>query len=229
MNSIAIFFLASGVLLSIFVYVDTKKHKQSMPIMAIVWPLTMLWASWIGLAAYLSFGRPKGSITPMVMDKNMSMDSDGMMMGDMQTKKPKWQGIALSTLHCGAGCVLADIIGETLAGILGFTIIAGWVLDYILALIFGVYFQYMAIQQMGKVTLKMAINKAIKSDFLSLTAWQIGMYGFMGIYLIHFTGGSISKASFEFWFIMQIAMITGFIASYPMNILLIKKGLKHVM
>jgi len=229
MNSIAIFFLASGILLSIVVYVDTKNYKQSMPIMAIVWPLTMLWASWIGLAAYISFGRPKKNITPMVMDKNMSMDHDGMAMGHTQIKKPKWQGIVLSTLHCGAGCVLADIIGETLAGILGFTIIAGWVLDYILALIFGIYFQYMAIQQMGKVTLKIAINKAVKSDLLSLTAWQIGMYGFMGIYLIHFAGGSLSKVSFEFWFIMQIAMLAGFITSYPMNILLIKKGFKHAM
>lgn len=228
MNSIAIFFLASGLFLGILVYFDTKKYKQSMPIMGIVWTLTMLWASWIGLVAYFAFGRQKGNMTPMVMDKNMPMGHGDMIMGQTKSKK-KWQSVALSTLHCGAGCVLADIIGETLAGILGLTLVVGWTLDYILALIFGVYFQYMAIKEMENVTLKMAINKSIKSDFLSLTAWQIGMYGFMGIYIIYFSHGSISKASFEFWFIMQLAMIVGFIFSYPMNILLIKKGLKHAM
>jgi len=232
MNIIAIFFLVSGILLSIFVYFDTKKHKQSMPIMRIIWTLTMLWSSWIGLGAYLSFGRQKDTLKPMMnMDNNnmssMSMDN-GTMTGAMPSKKAKWQSITLSTLHCGAGCVLADIIGETLAGILGVAIITGWSIDYMFALIFGVYFQYMAIKQMGKVTLKMAIDKAIKADFLSLTAWQIGMYGFMGIY-IQYSATSVNRASVEFWFIMQLAMIAGFIVSYPMNILLIKIGLKNAM
>ncbi len=223
MNIIAFFFVISGIVISVLVYIDIKKHRQPMHIMEIVWPLTMLWASWIGLLAYLSFGRQKSNMKDMNMD--MPMNHNSMIMDGTGTKKLKWESITLSTLHCGAGCVLADIIGETLSGILGLSMLVGWTLDYILALIFGVYFQYMAIKEMGNSTIKMAINKAVKSDFLSLTAWQIGMYGFM--YFAH--GGIINRASFDFWFIMQLAMMTGFITSYPMNMLLIKIGFKHAM
>jgi hypothetical protein len=35
--------------------------------------------------------------------------------------------------------------------------------------------------------------------------------------------------SFEFWFMMQIAMIVGFMTSYPANWWLIKRGLKEKM
>ena len=217
------FFVLSGILLCILVFIDTRKYKQSMPIMNIVWALTMLWSSWIGLIAYISFGRQKQ--TPMPMNSNMDMSNGDMMM----PKKHKWQGVALSTLHCGAGCTLADIIGESITSGLGLSLTIGWSLDYILALIIGVYFQYTAIQQMGKVKPKIAINRALKSDVLSLTAWQVGMYGFMAIYLAYFATGEIDRTSSEFWFAMQLAMMAGFIFSYPMNILLIKIGLKHSM
>lgn len=217
MNIITSFFILSGILLSILVYIDTRKHKQSMRIMGIVWPLTMLWASWIGLIAYISFGRQKHKAEPMDMDHKMDMPHS------------KWQGIALSTLHCGAGCTLADIIGESITAGLGLSLITGWSMDYVLALMIGVYFQYMAIQQMGRLSPKMAIGRALKSDILSLTAWQVGMYGFMAIYLTCFSESVINRASSEFWFVMQLAMIAGFILSYPMNILLIKIGLKHAM
>lgn len=230
MNIITIFFTLSGVVLSGIVYYDTIKNKQSMPIMNIVWTLTMLWASWIGFIAYISFGRQKGNNKSMIMDSTMDMSHNNMVMSDTtNTKKHKWQGIALSTLHCGAGCSLADIIGESVSGGLGLSLYMGWGIDYILALMIGVYFQYMAIQQMGRVKSSVAFRKAVKSDLLSLTAWQIGMYGFMAIYIICFAENGVDRISFEFWFMMQIAMIAGFIVAYPMNILLIKLGLKHSM
>lgn len=243
--NIIIFFVMSGLFLSVLVYIDTKKHKQSMPIMGIIWSLTMLWASWIGLIAYIIFGRQNNEMKPMAMNDKMDMSNmkmSGMDMSDMDKSDTnmsdmnmpmdkenthKWKGIALSTLHCGAGCVLADIVGESVSIILGLTLVVGWTLDYILALIFGVYFQYMAIKQMGST--KFIISKALKSDFFSLTSWQVGMYGAMGVYFLYFAESNTSKLSFEFWFVMQLAMMVGFICSYPMNILLIKKGIKHAM
>jgi len=142
---------------------------------------------------------------------------------------PRWQGIALSTLHCGAGCTIADIIGESLASVFGLRLIEGWILDYFLALLIGIYFQYMAIQQMGRMEPKQAILKAFKVDVFSLSAWQVGMYGCMGIYMTYFVVGTPDRLSFGFWFAMQIAMLAGFAVSYPMNKLLIRVGIKHAM
>ena len=42
-------------------------------------------------------------------EDEMKMD---MSMGNMPMEYPHWQSVALSALHCGAGCTLADIIGE---------------------------------------------------------------------------------------------------------------------
>ena len=81
--------------------------------------------------------------------KDMNMD---MSMGDMSMKRPHWQSVALSALHCGAGCTLADIIGEWFTNyipvtVAGSQLIGNWVLDFILALIIGVYFQFYAIRR----------------------------------------------------------------------------------
>ena len=67
--------------------------------------------------------------------------------------------------------------------------------------------------------------QAFKIDFWSLTAWQVGMYGWsaiinFGLHL-HFT-----LAMPAFWLMMAIGMACGFVTAYPMNWLLVKLGIK---
>lgn len=230
MEIVSCIFVLTGILSAIIIYIDIKNNPQQMRIMNTVWILTAFWASLIGLIAYFSFGREIKKKNDM--DVNMSMNMPGMLM----TKHKKWQSVALSTLHCGAGCTLADIIGEIFIFfvpiyIFGYTIFGSWVISYVLALIIGIYFQYVAIKEMNpNLSLGNAIIKASKADILSLTAWQVGMYGWSAI-----MGFVILKSNFYhfnswgFWFSMQVAMIFGFITAYPMNILLIKWGLKKGM
>ena len=98
-----------------------------------------------------------------------------------------WSSVFLSALHCGAGCTLADIVGETFGYFLElnidwWTMYVQWGFDYILALMFGILFQYSAIHQMTGISFKKGILKALKVEFFSLTSWQCGMYLF--IYII---------------------------------------------
>ena len=87
-----------------------------MRIMTTVWTLTALWSGVIGLILYFKIGISNG----MNMDeKGMKMMNMGEMniktdMNSMRSEQPFWHKVALSTLHCGAGCSLADIIGEWL-------------------------------------------------------------------------------------------------------------------
>ena len=78
-----------------------------------------------------------------------------------------------------------------------------------------------------------SIWAAIKADTLLLAAWQIGMYGFMAFanfYLFqHVLGVTMRTDAPEFWFMMQIAMLCGFVTSYPMNWVLIRTGIKEKM
>ncbi|MGL4227873.1 MAG: DUF4396 domain-containing protein [Tannerellaceae bacterium] len=172
------------------------------------------------------------------MKMDMSKDMKGMKMPGMDMKsmpaKPFWEKVALSTLHCGAGCTLADLIGEWLvfffpAIILGTGITGQWVLDYILALAIGIFFQYVAIQPMLHLSVGKGIMRALKIDFFSLSSWQVGMYGWMAIALFGIYHGDLPKTSWEFWFMMQLAMCAGFITAYPVNWILVKTGIKAGM
>ena len=159
-------------------------------------------------------------------------------MSDMPGMKgrPRWQSVVLSTLHCGAGCTLADIVGEWFLFFvpvaIGGSILAGtWVVDYLLALAFGIGFQYAAIRGMERTLLRgEAIRRAAKADILSLTAWQAGMYGWMAVAIFALNGGeAMPRTSFVFWFSMQVAMACGFLVALPVNILLIRAGIKKGM
>ena len=58
-------------------------------------------------------------------------------------------------------------------------IFAVWIVDFIFAFAFGMVFQYFTIAPMRGLWFGQESGPAIKADTLSLTAWQIGMYGFM--------------------------------------------------
>lgn len=236
--TISFFFICSGIVIALIIANDLARHKQSMKIMNAVWVLTALWASYLALWAYFKFGRENGMAMKdgddedMKMMSGMKMDMD-MPMGDMN--RPHWQSVALSALHCGAGCTLADIIGEWFTSYFpisvgGSLLIGNWVFDFVLALIIGVYFQLYAIREMEKISVSAGLARAFKADFFSLTSWQVGMYGWMAIvYFAIFKDSALPKDTWTFWFMMQIAMLVGFLCAYPMNALLIKLGVKKGM
>ena len=122
MNTIAAFFVGSGIVSALVIASDLPRRKQSMKIMNSVWILTGLWGGFFALWAYFRFGRAKRSAPVAVPMRMEAPDAGSMPMGnkaetrmpmDMGRDRPKWQSVVLSTLHCGAGCTLADLIGES--------------------------------------------------------------------------------------------------------------------
>jgi hypothetical protein len=75
-----------------------------------------------------------------------------------------------------------------------------WTLDYLIALLIGVTFQYAALSPMLQQTGPRIWWRALKVDFLSLSAWQVGMYGWMAL-VIFVWFGPISPTRIEFWFL----------------------------
>lgn len=154
--------------------------------------------------------------------------------------------VAEGASHCGSGCTLGDICAEWLAfslpavavwfgwhSLFSDKIFAVWILDYVFAYVIGIVFQYYTIAPMRGLGFAEGVRAAAKADTLSLTAWQVGMYGFMAVayFLIfrHALGAELKVNSVEFWFMMQIAMVFGFATSYPVNWWLLKVGLKEKM
>jgi hypothetical protein len=142
------------------------------------------------------------------------------------------QEIFYSTTHCGAGCTLGDIIGEytvyksgwTLGTMLG----AEYAADFLLAYVFGMFFQYFAIAPMRGLGLREGLISAMKSDTISLVAFEIGLFGWMALTNEVFFPG-LDMANPVYWFMMQVGMIIGFWTSYPANALLLRAGIKEPM
>ncbi|MEP6631517.1 MAG: DUF4396 domain-containing protein [Lapillicoccus sp.] len=221
--------IALAVACGLVVVVDVIRRPQPMPVMAFVWPLTMLFGSLVWLTFYWRHGRgPAPGDEPSMAERPMP------------------EAVAVGTSHCGAGCALGDLVGEfalvavpAAAAVFGLgwlfdeRIFAAWVLDFVLAYLFGIVFQYFSIAPMRNLTMRQGIWAAVKADTFSITAWQVGMYGLMAVgqflVLPALFARRADPLTLEFWFMMQLAMVAGFATAYPVNWLLIRRGLKEKM
>lgn len=236
-HSLAIYALAFGVLCSVVILVDVLKHPQPMGVMNVVWPVTALFGTVITLWGYLRYGRAPARGVPQRVG---SEQPEGL------SSQPFAVAAGKGALHCGAGCMIGDVIAEwlafmvpTIAVWLGWhsvfeqKIFAVWVLDFIFAFALGIVFQYFAIVPMRKLSPSQGIAAAVKADALSLSSWQIGMYGFMAFAQFYWFkrafGAQAGVDTPEFWFAMQIAMVGGFMTAYPVNWWLIRSGIKERM
>jgi|ERR1051325_823205 Domain of unknown function (DUF4396) len=141
---------------------------------------------------------------------------------------PAWLQLA-----CGAGCTLGDVVSEWSVFLSGVTIagIALWpsyIFDFTLAWVLGIIFQYLAIVQMRKISLREGLFEAIKADTLSLVTFEIGLFGWMALTTFLLIG-KLPPSNPVFWFMMQIGMALGFFTSYPANWWLVRKGIKMGM
>src|SRR5699024_42178 len=224
-----------GILQAIFITIDVIRYPQKMmPIMNIVWPLTGLYFPIFGIWAYYGLGRNIGHMNNHQDHDHMGHQDHKDMHDHEHTNKPFWQSVFVSTTHCSSGCSLGDMIGAPLVFYTGF-LIAGsmlftdYIVEFILAYIFGIAFQYYGIgfqkhNQPGK-----AIKDAIKADTWALICFDIGMFGWMALAYDVFYVEMPEPNTVVFWFMMQLAMMLGFCTSYPANWVLVKKGIKHAM
>ncbi len=189
-------------------------HRQKMAIMNLVWPVTGLYLGPLGLWAYWVMGRS-------------GRDHGG-------DRKPFWQTVFIATSHCGAGCTLGDAIGEsaifaTGLVVFGSALLTAFVVDFCLAYLFGVVFQFFSIAPMRNLGLRDGLLAAIKADTISLIAFEVGMFSFMALNRLVFFSDPPGPNTLSFWFLMQLAMIVGFATSYPANWWLVKTGVKEAM
>jgi Domain of unknown function (DUF4396) len=150
--------------------------------------------------------------------------------------RPWWVTMAIEVSHCGSGCTLGDVISEFAIFGLGLTIAgltlgAEYVGDYIFALAFGVVFQYFAIAPMRGLGLKDGLMAAAKADFISLTAFEVGLFGWMAViaFVLFPAPHHLTPSSAAYWLLMQVGMIIGYFTSWPANVWLVNRGIKVPM
>ncbi len=102
--------------------------------------------------------------------------------------------------------------------------------DFLLAFALGIAFQYFSIAPMRGLGPREGLTAAVKADTLSLSAFEIGLFGWMAfMQLVLFTGPHLHPDHASYWFLMQIGMSLGFVTAYPVNVWLIRRGIKERM
>lgn len=220
--------LALAAICALIIAIDILRgHRQHMWIMNVVWPVTALYAGPLGLWAYFAIGRLSSHQAMQAAQKKGEQPA--------AKSKPFWQSVGLAATHCGSGCTLGDLLAEGVVlslvplTLFGHKIFAAWAVDFAFAFLIGIAFQYFTIVPMKQLSPGKGLVAALKADTLSLTAWQVGMYGWMAIATFVLFGRELEKSDPVFWFMMQIAMLAGFLTSYPVNWWLVSVRIKEKM
>jgi hypothetical protein len=244
LDAAAYSFIVSAIACSLVIVVDivVRGHRQTMPIMEYVWPITSLYLNLFGLWAYWKMGRPDSTQhsqktaggTPPMQGMEMPMQASPM----HHRQKPFWESVFVSATHCGAGCELGDFVGEWLVFLFASSVlVAGsslyteYTVDFVLAYALGIMFQYIPIMQANAGMSRSAAWKdATKAESLSIVAFEVGLFGWMAFFNLSLFGSDVVNPSTAvYWFMMQIGMLLGHFTSYPANWLLVRWGVKAGM
>jgi hypothetical protein len=246
LDVIAYAYIISAIACSIVIVYDiaVRGHRQTMPIMEFVWPITSLYLNLFGLWAYRKMGRPDSMLRSQ-MPMNDKHHMEGMKMKFVEARqmthrsqKRFWESIFVSATHCGAGCEIGDFIGEWLvflllsgAVIAGSLLFTEYAVDFVFAYAFGILFQFIPIRQTKtEMTRGEAWKEAIKAESLSILAFEVGLFGWMAFFNFFLFGGNVINPSMPvYWFMMQIGMFLGHFTSYPANWFLVRSGIKAGM
>lgn len=211
------FLTAAAILHDIYV----RGHRQRMVVMEAVWPITALYFGPLAWWGYRRWGR----LNSPVFQRRRGVEPG---YGERVS-------VAIGVSHCGAGCTLGDIIGAWIVFVAGWKIAdlalpAEYIADFTLAFALGIAFQYLSIAPMRGLGVREGLTAALKADTLSLTAFEIGLFGWMAvIQLVLFTAPHLTPDHPAYWLLMQVGMILGFVTAYPVNVRLIRRGVKEAM
>jgi hypothetical protein len=231
-------------------------RRQPMGVMNFVFPITALYFGPAALALYWRWGRVAtaraGPVTGTRMPQMAMADAgpaghggpgDGLgppanagSADPVTPPRPRSATVAIEVSHCGSGCTLGDLISEWVIyafalAVAGRVLFAEYLGDYVLAVALGIVFQYFAIAPMRGLGVRDGLKAAAKADFISLTFFEVGLFGWMALmaYVFFPAPHHLMPNSAAYWFLMQIGMMIGFFTSWPANVWLLNRGIKVPM
>lgn len=186
--------------LAILLWDMRVRNAHLMPLMKWVWALTVIYSGPVGLAVYGWSGRKE-------------IPADG-----------PWRRAARSVAHCYSGCGMGEIAGLVLTvGILSLS--TAWVAGVTFAFAYAAGFGLTVGPLMQEGTpFGAAVRDALWSETPSITVMEIVAIG------VDLTlAGDAGMGDVLFWSSMIVSLTCGLIAAYPVNLILIRMGIKQGM
>jgi hypothetical protein len=198
------FLIAWGILVVISVAILIRDLRRNNPeitgLMKLVWIFTVVYSGPVGLAVYYYSGR-----------KQIASDS-------------VWRRGFRSTAHCYSGCGAGEIAGVFIAA--GLLSLGNWWIagiTFALAYVAGFAMTIGPLMQEG-VPFRRAMWDAFYSESASITVMEIVAIG-VDLWL----AGGATMGDVLFWSSLVFSLTAGLIAAYPVNVLLVRFGVKEGM
>jgi hypothetical protein len=186
--------------LSVLVWDLRANNAHIAPLMKLVWGLTTLYSGPLGLGVYWLSGR-----------KQISRDS-----------LPR--RAARSVAHCYSGCGMGEVVGVTVtAGILALPSLSVMGGTFACAYLAGFALTVGPLMQEG-VGLMEAVTDAFYSETPSITVMEVAAIG-TDVRL----AGEATIGEPLFWSALIFSLTVGFAVAYPVNVLLVHRGVKEGM
>ncbi len=128
-----------------------------------------------------------------------------------------------ATIHCLAGCGLGEIVGVIIGTALGIPYFTRIGTGLVLGFVFGFMFGMLPLVQTG-MTFRHAAKIVMTTEVFSI----LSMEAAEATIEIFFPG--MRKAGFihlRYWLGLSTALIAGFIVAFPVNLFLVKRGVRH--
>jgi hypothetical protein len=141
----------------------------------------------------------------------------------------RWRQTLGSTMHCVAGDGVGILAGAVLASVLGLAGLAEVILEYILGFAFGwTIFQALFMRGLAGGSYSRALASTFMSELLSMNLLMAGMIPTV-MTLRRYVPSADNPLTPNFWFVMSMGLLVGFVVAYPMNWWLVANHLKHGM
>ncbi len=141
----------------------------------------------------------------------------------------RWRQVLGSTMHCAAGDGIGIIAGTALGAGVALSFWPDFALAYALGFGFGwAFFQAFAMRDMAGGSYVESLKMTFLPELLSMNFLMAGMQLTSRFAMANVNGGG-DAARPEFWFIMSMALLAGFVLAYPINWWLVANHMKHGM
>ncbi len=129
-----------------------------------------------------------------------------------------------ATWHCLMGCGLGEVLGVIIGTALELPIVHTMVLAIVLGFVFGFIFGLRPLLRAGY-----DFSRALRQVFIAETLSIVVMEATQVLVQV-FTPGVMQAGllSWIFWLGMGLALVAGYIAAFPVNYVLVGKGIRHV-
>ncbi len=142
---------------------------------------------------------------------------------------PLWKQSLGSTIHCVAGDATGIVVASVITTAAGLAMWGDTIVEYVAGFGFGLLvFQALFMRDMLGGSYVAAVRSTVIPEWLSMNCVMAGMVVVMVIIRTH-AKGTTDVGDVRFWGVLSLAVLTGLIVAYPVNVWLVAKQLKHGM